>query len=86
MDLDAIITSYLIGEGIRYTDNGNYIERFENLDDIFNQEKGTAKRLSYEIMENLYISGMVMDVNINEEEINIIFKLQFCPNVKIEGK
>lgn len=86
MGLDAIITSYLIGEGIRYTDNGNYIEQFENLDDIFNQEKGTIKEISYEIMESLYNSGMVMDVNINDEEIDIIFQLQFCPNVKIEGK
>ena len=81
MDITAIIVSFLIGEGVRATTNGKYVVAFQKLDEIFEIEPGTSKSFSYKILEGLYDSDMVSDVTIQEEEINILFYLKYCPNV-----
>lgn len=80
-DLDTVVTSFLIGEGLRATTDGNFSEDFHTLDEIFNLDYGTTYEISEEIISNLSMCDMVTYASADEKQITINFDLKYCPYV-----
>lgn len=82
-ELDGIVTSFLIGEGLRATTDGSFSEEFHTLDEIFNQDYGTIFGISCEIISNLSKCDMVTYASVNDTQIIINFDLKYCPYIYI---
>ena len=80
-ELDEIVTSYLIGEGIRATEDGHFIQNFSALDDIFNQEPGVILGIADKLLENLQQCALVNNAKTDTLQIYITFDKKFCPYI-----
>lgn len=77
-----VIASYIIGDGVRDTIDGNYVIEFEELDKRFFFLPGTVLEMAEEIEQALANCDMLESVQLLDNSFSVKFYLRYCPYIE----